>query len=785
MIVSASTPPLTTKLHKAAVERHQPAHAKPRGVSTNGSVEIHHDTHEKEAPKTPAQRIAALGSGVLLTTAITLLSRTEDKAYQLNEFAKRTVAKRDNETVLFDADKKRIEGQAKPKPNALRIYPDTLLKTKPAALLTTDAISWVKSLGLLAGVQGINAGLGLHLPPVINALELGAVSHVLIPGTLGSKVAHFMTMAPLLIGSVGVTQLAHGAIDPTVDKDDSLTKNEKQLTKSLLGMAVSIGMGVGAMALFPRIHMGLSGLDVKFQSNKVTGAKAGENWYITTTKTVDGWQHATGKAWEQLQTKLQNKWERTWKKTAERPPLNKEPWFDKNAFKTHAEVPWSNPYFYEEKPEDKLFALQKAYSQTLEVLPEPYTWQEKALHWLNGKQSPVAKAILTTRWHVAKREAQFNQAFLTNGAFQQFEPFYKRDINHVMGDGQYYQTAKQKLIKALEELSTPQQPEPISGNSLLGGGTGMIGQRKPRISEAINNLVVELAKEAPTLLEALKQGKSSKQTSPFLQEYLLLKPHFEILKAHFENSSDSQMSASEIKLYTYLNALTPFFDANNNVSNGLLPKITLLGEQLYDWHSANPTITFSTDASLNKQLIQLITAFKTRNETMGSADLSADLSTVQQYYLPITEQLETAFQAFRKTKPDCVECENENTRSAELKQFYARVTETLTPQLTTGNNDKAVAKAKKQATEIADQLALLHDKTEHLRGHVPGSAPFWAMTGAAAGAVTCGSGCCAGSFFCLNEATALFGSLFGALVTKLGWNQSKEESEKKKQKAKV
>ena len=750
MIVSASTP-LSTKLHKAAVERHQPAHAKPRGVSTNGSVEIHHDTHEKEAPKTPAQRIAALGSGVLLTTAITLLSRTEDKAYQLNEFAKRTVAKRDNETVLFDADKKLVEGQAKPKPNALRIYPDTLLKTKPAALLTTDAISWVKSLGLLAGVQGINAGLGLHLPPVINALELGAVSHVLIPGTLGSKVAHFMTMAPLLIGSVGVTQLAHGAIDHTVDKDDSLTKNEKQLTKSLLGMAVSIGMGVGAMALFPRIHMGLSGLDVKFQSNKVTGAKAGENWYITTTKTVDGWQHATGKAWEQVQTKLQNKWERTWKKTAERPPLNKEKWFDKNAFKTHAEVPWSNTYFYEEKPEDKLFALQKAYSQTLEVLPEPYTWQEKALHWLNGKQSPVAKAILTTRWHVAKREAQFNQAFLTNGAFQQFEPFYKRDINHVMGDGQYYQKAKAALIKHLEE-------------TIKNGRGAFVCKR----------YLAPLLEASSDILNAL-QAAVPKKTSPLLHEYKILQPYL----ASIDEEKLTMQEKGIFNLYKI------FFDANNNVSNGLLPKITLLGEQLYDWHSANPTITFSTDASLNKQLIQLITAFKTRNETMGSADLSADLSTVAQHYLPITEQLENAFQTFRKTKPDCVECENATTRSDELKQFYARITETLTPQLTTGDDGKAVAKAKKQATEIANQLGLLHDKTEHLRGHVPGSAPFWAMTGAAAGAVTCGSGCCAGSFFCLNEATALFGSLFGALVTKLGWNQSKKESEKKKQKAKV
>jgi hypothetical protein len=698
--------------------------------------EKHH--HEEEAPKTTAQRIAALGTGVLLTTAVNLLVQAENKL-------------------------------------------PTASQPKPSALLSTDVSSWVKSLGLLAGVQGINTGLGLQFPPIINALELGAVSHMLIPGTLGGKVAHFMTMAPLLIGSVGATQLAHGVIDYTVEQDGGLNSKEKKLTKSLLGFMVSIGVGVGAMALFPRIHIGLAGLGVKFQSKTATGAKASENWYITTVKTVDGWQFATGKAWEHVQAKLKNQWERTLKKGDEKPVANTQAWFDKKTFKTHAEVPWTDLKFYTEQPEKKLFALQKTYSQTLEVLPEPQTWQEKAMHWVTGKQSPVARAILATQWNVAQREAQPNQAFLPNGAFQQFEPFYKRDINHIMGDGQYYQKAKQKLIKALEELSNPQQPELISRNPLL--GTGIIGQQKPGASEAINNLVVELEKEAPALLEALKQGKSSTQTSPFLQEYLLLKPHFEMLKPHFEKPPSLEMSEPENKLYTYLNTLKPFFDANNNVSNGLLPKITLLGEQLYDWHSANPTVVFSTEASLNKQLIQLITAVKTHNPTMGTADLSADLSTVQHHYLPITEQLEAAFQAFRRSRSDCVECENETTRSKELTLFYARITETLTHQLTTGDDGKAVAKAKKQATEIANQLALLHDKTEHLRGHIPGSAPFWAMTGAAAGAVTCGSGCCAGSFFCLNEATALFGSLFGALVGKLGLKQPQATNEKKKQKA--
>jgi len=595
MIVSASTLPLTTKHHKAVVERHQPAHAKPRGVSTTGSVAIHHDTHEKEAPKTPAQRIAALGTGVLLTTSVNLLVNAENK----------------------------LSPSAQP---------------KSAALLSTDVGSWVKSLGLLAGVQGINAGLGLHLPPAINALELGAVSHVLIPGTTGSRVAHFMTMAPLLIGSVGVTQAAHAVIDHTVDSDSGLNKNEKQVTKSLLGFVVSIGMGVAAMALFPRIHIGLSGLDVKFQSHKATGAKALENWYITTTKTVDGWQHATGKAWEQVQTKLQNRWERTWKKTAERPPLNKETWFDKKAFIKNVEVPWVDKAFYTEKPEDKLYTLQKSHSQTLEVLPEPYTWQEHTMQWLTGKQSSVARAMLATKWGKNGTPVPSRQ-FLKGGEFEQFHGKYQTDMMHLMDTS------------------------------------------KPVITRRVG------------------------------------------LSTRLENGP----------------------------TNGLIPRIYELSEALNNWLLEQAeTITFSENKSVNQAIMNLLVATQEHNHQLRTDNLSTDLTIIKERYLPLAKKLDA------------------------LNLDYSTIIAHLKSQ---GRNDS-------EATDIQKKIELLHTTLIHIEGHIPAVSSFWAMTGAAAGAVTCGSGCCAGSFFCLNEATALFGSLFGALVTKLGLNQSKE-SKKKKQKAKV
>ncbi len=564
----------------------------PRKSVVESNKEKHH--HEEEAPKTTAQRIAALGTGVLLTTAVNLLVQAENKL-------------------------------------------PTASQPKPSALLSTDVSSWVKSLGLLAGVQGINTGLGLQFPPIINALELGAVSHMLIPGTLGGKVAHFMTMAPLLIGSVGATQLAHGVIDYTVEQDGGLNSKEKKLTKSLLGFMVSIGVGVGAMALFPRIHIGLAGLGVKFQSKTATGAKASENWYITTVKTVDGWQYATGKAWEHVQAKLKNQWERTLKKGDEKPVANTQAWFDKKTFKTHAEVPWTDSKFYTEQPEKKLFALQKTYSQTLEVLPEPQTWQEKAMHWVAGKQSPVARAFLATKWGADGKPVPSHQ-FLKGGEFEQLNAIYEADMKHLMD------TSKEVITKR-EGLTTIMEASP---------------------------------------------------------------------------------------------------------ANGLIPRIQELSNFLNDWLVEHPQITSLVEnEAVNQALFNLLESTKTHNPTLGQVTLSADLTTIKNHYLPLVKKMATL-------NPDF------STIHTHLKFKKLRDAESI---------------------DIQKKIELLQSSLTHIESHIPSVSSFWAMTGAAAGAVTCGSGCCAGSFFCLNEATALFGSLFGALVGKLGLKQPQETNEKKKQKA--
>ncbi|MCX5921367.1 MAG: hypothetical protein NTW61_08655 [Candidatus Melainabacteria bacterium] len=586
----------------------------PRKSVVESNKEKHH--HEEEAPKTTAQRIAALGTGVLLTTAVNLLVQAENKL-------------------------------------------PTASQPKPSALLSTDVSSWVKSLGLLAGVQGINTGLGLQFPPIINALELGAVSHMLIPGTLGGKVAHFMTMAPLLIGSVGATQLAHGVIDYTVEQDGGLNSKEKKLTKSLLGFMVSIGVGVGAMALFPRIHIGLAGLGVKFQSKTATGAKASENWYITTVKTVDGWQFATGKAWEHVQAKLKNQWERTLKKGDEKPVANTQAWFDKKTFKTHAEVPWTDLKFYTEQPEKKLYTLQKSHSQTLEVLPEPYTWQEHTMQWLTGKQSSVARAMLATKWGRNGKPVPSRQ-FLKGGEFEQFQAKYKKDIDH----------------------------------NMIGG-----------------------------VLPILK-------------------------------------SASEIKVFL----------------------------------DGNPTVTLFKEPDLNHAVVSLIETITDPKNNFAKQDLSTDFTLIQERLLPKLKAIETI--ALRYPEKSISGGGGKGSSQllgvGEIHAAAATVQEAATTQKKE-HRLKHVMEAHLQTQKIntaivinkTRQLLIVLEELDHIEGAIPSVSSFWAMTGAAAGAVTCGSGCCAGSFFCLNEATALFGSLFGALVGKLGLKQPQETNEKKKQKAKV
>jgi hypothetical protein len=709
---SRELPPLNNDTSTDATQGHTPPH-KP----------VHE--HDKETPKTLPQRLASLGTGVLLTSAVSMLAEAEQQTGSL--------------------------------------------KKKSSALLSTDVGTWVKSLGLLAGVQGINAGLGLHLPPVINALELGAVSHVLIPGTLGSRTAHFLTMAPLLAASVGVTQAAHTVINQTVDKNENLTEQQQEVTKALLGLGVSVGAGIGAMALFPKMHLGLAALGLKLHPNTASAEKQAENWYITTTKTVDGLAYATKKAWQSATASITMGWQKLTHPNGAS-SASTSPLFSWKRFRADAEAPWNNEFaiyppkishgeVFPEPPEVKLYRLQKIDTKDLTLYRQPTTFLEKAWHLLTGNQSATAHAFLSTQWDAKTRMPIAPQAFGDIHALKQFEWAYLQEIMHLMR-GEDYANAVTALETQLKGLATQQ---PVDG--------------------ALHQSIQE---EAPALLAQLLGGSVEKPSnqSPLLLEYKLFKPHYDQLKAVFfpskepHNLPTQALSEDAQKaLRPYFEALRPFFESEAEYKATLtseqrknikwhsaidsdLHKTVLLTDWLNQWQAQHSTRQLHPNSAVDELVQAILAVGQHHNASIGSTTLANDLTIIKERYLPLIKKLNEQGIDFR----------DEGSRATFQQQVLAQLGGETTPE----------------ADLFASRLTQLLSRVDHIKFHIPDVPTFWAITGAAAGAVTCGNGCCSGSFFCLNEATALAGSLLGALAAKLGWHSSEEEeSEKKKQKAKV
>ncbi len=196
-----------------------------------------HDVHvppkpmnlEAEPINTTEQRLYQIGTGLLLTGSVLALTHYED----ITKLARNTLR---NEAKL---------------PKWLQRQDES------SALLTMNPITWLKSLGLMGGASLINKGLGLALPAPVLALELGAAFHSLIPGTIGMKTAHFMTMAPLLAGSALIASTAHNKTDAYIDTQDEWSPAQRELARATSGLVTSGVMAAGAMALFPRVHLGL------------------------------------------------------------------------------------------------------------------------------------------------------------------------------------------------------------------------------------------------------------------------------------------------------------------------------------------------------------------------------------------------------------------------------------------------------------------------------------------------------------------------------------------------
>jgi hypothetical protein len=219
--------------------------------------------HDHDTPPSAETRWTQIGAGLALGAAVMALGHQEE--------------------VLKMARKTMPQGNKIPK--------WLIQREESSALLSMNPMSWLKAVGLMGSVSLVNKGLMMHLAPPLFALEIGAIFHSMIPGSIGMKTANFMTMAPLLAGSAWLASSAHGKVNEQIDQKKDWSDNQKNVAKGISSFAISGATAVGAMAVFPRVHLGLMELRNPFiqdplKHRPLWGGEKG--WYINTVHHVDG-----------------------------------------------------------------------------------------------------------------------------------------------------------------------------------------------------------------------------------------------------------------------------------------------------------------------------------------------------------------------------------------------------------------------------------------------------------------------------------------------------------------
>jgi hypothetical protein len=220
--------------------------------------------HDHDTPPSQETRWTQIGAGLALGAAVMALGHQEE------------VLKMARKSMPQQGDK----------------IPKWLIqREESSALLTMNPMTWLKAAGLMGSVSLVNKGLLLHMAPPLFALEIGAIFHSMIPGSIGMKTANFMTMAPLLAGSAWLASSAHGKVNEQIDQKKEWSDNQKDLAKGVSSFAISGATAVGAMAVFPRVHLGLMELRNPFIKEQLKhrplwGGEKG--WYINTVHHVDG-----------------------------------------------------------------------------------------------------------------------------------------------------------------------------------------------------------------------------------------------------------------------------------------------------------------------------------------------------------------------------------------------------------------------------------------------------------------------------------------------------------------
>lgn len=405
--LSSQMPPLTPRLKRQGHDEHVP----PQPMNL-----------EAEAINTQEARLSQIGTGLLLAGSVLALTHYED----ITKLARNTLR---NEAKL---------------PKWLQRQDES------SALLTMNPMTWLKSLGLMGGVSLINKGLGLALPAPVLALELGAAFHSLIPGTIGMKTAHFMTMAPLLAGSALIASTAHHKTDAYIDTKDDWSPSQRELARATSGLVTSGVMAAGAMALFPRVHLGLMELRDPFaKASKLRPLWGGEKgWYINTVHHVDGLVNGVRESVKQAWTTRDVKGlKATFEKAYQMPFLEQG----------HPDLKGKDNYYKQNVPSMSRNSkgVEQYLYQILRSVPETATSQAYKASVLNGKPAHGVRGVRGEG--VAKAFQPYLQAELKHLGTQNFDEKVDALMTSLnTPEHKAWKTLHEKVSQALAEEDMPE-----------------------------------------------------------------------------------------------------------------------------------------------------------------------------------------------------------------------------------------------------------------------------------------------------------------------------------------
>jgi len=427
-----------------------------------------HHHHGKEEAE-PESKVASLGMGVLFGAGLLTLGNIQAK----ESFLKRKLGQtakavyRDAQGKVLNTVEKGVDVPAWSKHT---VESSSLLKFEPVTIL--------KALGLAGSASLINKGLGLYLSPPLLAMELGAVFHALVPGSVGMKTAHYLTMAPLLGGSAYVANQVHNKINDHVDQNKSMDSNTKTFVKAASGFGVSAATAVGAMALYPRVNLGL----VEARMNN-----SSRGWYLNTAQSIDGVVSAGREAFQNLKGNSPFKGE---------------------SLGAAMSRGWKLPFLGKNDPTLAALGYDKSYNYYSQNVPS--LWNTSGIE-TQTYQTLRAVRFTDTATQMLKTEMTGKSYTPNPDMPAAFQDAYNRELSHLADDKH-----REQSLALGEQLSKWSGHNPLT-HSMISKVESLIASNQPQVPEVIHSLLA-LRELAPHANDVLKTVPSHHDITPMKQE---------------------------------------------------------------------------------------------------------------------------------------------------------------------------------------------------------------------------------------------------------------------------